>query len=391
MVQVGRAVTQGGRGLARVGIGLAQYAVIATCGLGVLTTAVAAADALAKAILTSGLKVDSWAGLNDRNGVLEGAVEGVSGIGLGLIALFCVIPAAVAWLVLTLVRSAAVLVLAGTFPILAAGLIADATRRWFWLGLRWMMALLLMTPTMAFTVVIGMKVAEGAAGAQGQQQDPVQAALSAVIAGVVLIIAACCPLALFKLFAWVDPNSVAGASVRGFFGGHISTTATAGGGVVGSSESSAAMTAQSRYEQLLDTMDAAGPWAAGIAGQASGLLDAVGAGHAGGPGLSTRGHAAGTGDADDGDSPEDRGGPAGDDEPTAISASPGQVDTDTSPGLDLPDDSGPSAGATAVPPLPRGGDHGAESSLPIGGDVTPAPGEAAIAEVGGAEAAAAAL
>ncbi|MBT8226954.1 MAG: hypothetical protein HKP61_15920, partial [Dactylosporangium sp.] len=303
-VQVGKAVAQGGRGFVRILVGLAQYVGVTVAGLAVLTTMVAASDSLALAILNTGLDVETWEGVSGRSSAAENVVNGVSGTGLGLVALLCVIPAAIGLLIEALVRNAAIVILAGTIPILAAGLIADATRRWFWTGLRWMVSLLLMTPAMALTMTIGMRFAEGAAGADGQQQGAVQSAVGMVVSGLVLIIALCCPLALFKLFAFVEPNSLSGAAVRGYFAGGGGGGGSGGGGTASSSEKGAESDSDNRFTQMLSSL---GTTAANTAATASGVLDAVGAGHPGGP----PGNSSGGGNADPPDS-DDAGTSAGD-------------------------------------------------------------------------------
>lgn len=398
-VQIGQAVMSGGRGFARIFVGLAQYVAITGGGLTVLATMVTASDSLAIGILKAGLGVDTWKGISGDNSALTNETHAVSGVGLGVIALLCIIPAALGFLLESLARSAAILVLAGTIPILAAGLVADATRRWFWTGLRWMLALLFMHPGIAFAITIGMKIAQGTAGAQGQQQGPIQATVSAAIGGLVLLVALICPLALFKLFAFVDPNSLSGAAVRGVFSGRVSATGGAGGGgSAGSSESSAESDADDRFLQTLATL--ADPFgvrgrAQTVAATASSILDTVGAGHRGGPGEPApgQGSSRGSSQTDTGDLPEpdtDTGGltPDGDigavpdpydsgGETTAVGtpdteATPVPAGPSDTPGSPAPDGDAPGA-APAPVPAPGGSTDAADSTAATGTGAPPLP------------------
>ncbi|HEY8092655.1 MAG TPA: hypothetical protein VID93_02700 [Acidimicrobiales bacterium] len=228
LVQVGKAAMSAGTGMWHLFKGLGQYLIVAAVALGVFGGFIAAANAAALGILSAGLGVDSWAGVSTANSAWQNTVNGVSGVGLGLIALFGVIPAVFSLLVIAIVREAAILVIAATIPILAAGLVAEATARWFWVALRWLMALVMLTPAVALVMSIGLRLAAGATGATGatggtQPVDPaVQAAatdpgrsiVTALVAAAVLLVAVFCPLALFKLFAFVDPATPSGQRLR---------------------------------------------------------------------------------------------------------------------------------------------------------------------------------
>ena len=214
-VQVGKAAMTGGAGLLQLFKGIAQYMVVTAAALGILTTLVSAADAAARGILAAGLHADSWQGISAANAPWQNAVHGVSGVGLGLIGLLGVLPAAIGLMVATLVREASILVIAATIPILAAGLVAEATARWFWTGLRWMFALIMLTPAVAIVLSIGFKLAASAsAGGGPASADAGQQAVTAFIGAAVLLISVFCPLALFKLFAFMDPGTASGHSLR---------------------------------------------------------------------------------------------------------------------------------------------------------------------------------
>jgi len=215
LLQVGRAAMTGGAGLAHLFKGIAQYVVISAAALGILATLVTAADAAARGILATGLNTTSWAGVSTANTPWQNAVHGVSGAGLGLIALLGVLPAAIGLMAAALVREASILVIAATIPILAAGLVAEATARWFWTGLRWMLALITLTPAVAIVLSIGFRIAASTGtGAAAASSETGQEAVTAFVGAAVLLISVFCPLALFKLFAFIDPGTPSGHALR---------------------------------------------------------------------------------------------------------------------------------------------------------------------------------
>jgi len=232
-VQLGKAAMSGGGGLLQLFKGIAQYMIVTAAALGILTTLVSAADAAARGILAAGLDADSWHGISAANAPWQNAVHGVSGAGLGLIALLGVLPAAIGLVVAALVRQASILVIAATIPILAAGLVAEATARWFWTGLRWMFALIMLTPAVAIVISIGFRLAASAsasAGAGPASSDAGQQAVTAFVGAAVLLISVFCPLALFKLFAFMDPGTPSGHSLRTSLSDFGSGSPTVAGG-----------------------------------------------------------------------------------------------------------------------------------------------------------------
>jgi len=207
-VQVGKAAISGGSGLAQLFKGIAQYMVVSVSALGILMVLVTAANAAALGIIAAGLHAGSWQGISAANTPWQNGVNGVSGAGLGLIALLGVLPAAIGLLVAALVREASILVIAATIPILAAGLVAEATARWFWTGLRWLLALIMLTPAVAIVLSLGLQLAAGAASATAATtSDTGQQAVTAFVGAGVLLVSVFCPLALFKLFAFIDPGT----------------------------------------------------------------------------------------------------------------------------------------------------------------------------------------
>jgi hypothetical protein len=131
---------------------------------------------------------------------------------LGVLSLLLVIPAAFFFMMIMFVREAALILLIATAPISAAGLLADASKIWFWKTLRWFIACLLISPTCALVLGIGIQVSKGVVSGHGDKDAA--AAGMAVVGCVIIAIGACCPLVLFRLLAFVDPSSASGAALR---------------------------------------------------------------------------------------------------------------------------------------------------------------------------------
>jgi hypothetical protein len=285
-LQLGKSVAAGGRGFGTLVVGLAQYALVTIAGLGFLSVLIAASDGLANGLLAGGAHVNSFSALSERTTLWDQAAQTAGGIAMGLVALICVIPAALGLLLESLIRHAAILVLGATMPILAAGLVFEATTRWFWTGLRWMVALLLLTPAIALVTVIGLQTAAGAVGGIGNTRGAASSVVSLAVGGVTLLVALLCPLALFKLLAFLDPNTVAGGAVRGFFSGSsspgdISGTSTAA--PVGGAESDGGESAtESRFGTTMAAATGAAGQVADSASERGGqILDTAGVGHYG--------------------------------------------------------------------------------------------------------------
>lgn len=285
LIQIARSVMTGGRGFGTLLIGLGQYLVVTAGGLGFLSVLIVAADGLAEGILSAGLGVTSWRGINDQNSAWLNSAHTVGGVGLGLTALFLVIPAAIGLLIEAMVRYAAILVLAATIPILAAGLVNESTTKWFWTGLRWVMALLLLTPATALVIVIGMRSAAAAAGADGQHSTTGSATVQLVVGGVIMLIALLCPMALFKLLAFLEPNTGAGMQMRGYLSGsgaHRGGSAAAStGDDGGDAETEQRFAAIGGGPLVTGALGAGQGMAASSSATGGSLLDSVGAGHSG--------------------------------------------------------------------------------------------------------------
>ena len=293
VVQLGIAAgRRDGKGLARAGIGLAQFAVL-TGGWVAYTVAVTAAvGGLTRSVMGSLLGVTSWNSWQpwtsfDTKQVTDAGLATV----LGLLGLLMWI-AAIGHLLVILARDAALMVLVATGPIAAAGLVNDSTRAWFWKAFRWFHAAVA-TPLLVVIVTgVGTKFAEGvAAGKAGSIEASVGTTLPAIV---LICIAVISPVALFKLLAFVDPGTASGASMRaglqatgglqGLLRGQPAAasddTAAASSGGTSAGEASADAATTSRV--------------AGVVQQAGSFLGPVGAGFAMGIGVMTRVGSVGT-------------------------------------------------------------------------------------------------
>ena len=74
----------------------------------------------------------------------------------------CVIPAAFGYLLIMLVREAALLILVATMPIAAAGALGDGTKAWMWKSIRWFVAACLTSPLLALVVGLGVQISRAA-------------------------------------------------------------------------------------------------------------------------------------------------------------------------------------------------------------------------------------
>ncbi len=194
---------RGGRGFMRLVGGPVQYGIALAMTVGMVGGFLAAADGLTNGILQYGLQSTNFQDALQHTAFADRAQDGVKAVVLGICAFIGVIPAAIGYVLEMLFREAAIYVLVATIPITAAGLLANVTANWFWKAIRWILACIAMKPVLALTLVLGVAISGGSKG------------LSGLLAGVgVLIISILVPFVLFRLFAFVDPNSDAGAAFR---------------------------------------------------------------------------------------------------------------------------------------------------------------------------------
>ncbi|WP_284740240.1 hypothetical protein [Amycolatopsis sp. RTGN1] len=194
--QIITTVLHGGRGFVRLVTGPIQYGIALALTVSVVAALLAAADGLTEAILSTGLRVGNFRDALNMTGFTDALSDEVKNVVLGLAGAFGVIPAGLGFAFEAVFREAAIYILVATIPIAAAGLLADATARWYWKVVRWALVAIVMKPALAFVLVLAVAIVGGAQG------------LSGLLAGIgVLFVALCVPLVLFKLFAFVDPDS----------------------------------------------------------------------------------------------------------------------------------------------------------------------------------------
>lgn len=313
MVQLGiAAVRRDGQTLGRLLIGLVQFGLVWAGYVGVAALLVTGVSGLTTALLRSLLDVDTMAAFDPSISVSRDLVDGAVATVLGVSSIFLLVPASVGYLLLMLVREAALIVLAATSAISAGGLLAQTSSTWFWRSLRWFLAALLVAPVAVLVLGVGVTITEGIL--TGAEETSTEAAIGMAVVGCLLILlGAICPLALFRLLAFVDPGTSSGASLRSSLaasggvmgalqkaGGGRAAVATAAagatsGGVAASGaaaqlagdraqgESTADAATSGRFSGALRALSTgtstAGRLAAGVAASASDVLSGAGVGH----------------------------------------------------------------------------------------------------------------
>jgi type IV secretion system protein TrbL len=301
---------------------------------------------------------------------------------------FIIFPAAIGYILIMLVREAALLLLTATSPIAAGGLLSDGTRAWFWKSMRWFFATLLISPLAALVLGIGVQITEGTVEGGG---DQTAAAVGMAVTGCILIlIGAICPLILFRLLAFVDPGTSSGAAMRqtfaanggvaGLLGGKAGGSGASsgsgaatqqGGGGRSAGEASADTQTASRFSSLLGGAGQAMAAGMGVAGTVGAKATAIGSDVLGAAGV---GHQApyfgpdGTGASDSGRGQINSSSSGGSNSQGGGSATPGAGAS----GDQNPDGGSPSGGSTPTPPIPAipptpGGGAGAGGGAAAGG------------------------
>ncbi|MGJ7442911.1 hypothetical protein [Aquipuribacter sp. MA13-6] len=213
LLQLGvSAARRDGGSLARVGIGFAQFAVVWGGWLTYLVALVAACGGLTRALMQSLLNVKSWSAWQPWDPIaVQDVADGTVATVLGLMGLVLWL-AALGHLLVILTRAGALIILAATTPLAAAGLLSDSGKDWFWKSLRWTHAAALSPVLMVLVLGVGVQTTTGVANGLA---DGTLAAIGSALPGVLLILIACfSPLALFKLLAFVDPGTSSGAALR---------------------------------------------------------------------------------------------------------------------------------------------------------------------------------
>src|SRR4051794_7638500 len=313
MVQLGvAAARRDGQTLGRLLIGLLQFGLVWVGYVGVAALLVTGVSGLTTALLRSLLGIDTLAAFHPSINVGRDVVDGTVATVLGVSSIFLLVPASVGYLLLMLVREAALIVLAATSAISAGGLLAQTSSAWFWRSLRWFLAALLVSPVAVLVLGVGVTITEGIV--TGAEETSTEAAVGMAVVGCLLILlSAICPLALFRVLAFVDPGTSSGVALRsslaasggvmgalgslGGAGGRAAgAAAVAGPGGVAASgaaaqlagdraqgESTADAATQGRFAGVLHGLTVgtaqAGRLAAGVAASAADVLSGAGIGH----------------------------------------------------------------------------------------------------------------
>lgn len=289
-VQLAAIALEGGVGFGDFAKRIGIWMMATTIGLTLLELLNGASSMTAKGIISTAFETDSWQGVSNSSTFGEAAVGNLAGLQLALLSILVLIPFALGFAILMLIREGSLTILAATFPILVAGLMHAKLQKWFWTGLRWFMALLFMPVVIAIGMAIGNSMAKGVSTSADEGVFG-----AALVAGVVNWLSLIAPLVLFKLFAFVDPNTAAGANFRAGGGLGKALAGAAAGGAVG-----------------------------GVAGAAAGALSGLGSG-GGGTG-SSDGADEGSGSSGGGDPVGDsNGGQGGQEMAVAAAATGGQA------------------------------------------------------------------
>jgi type IV secretion system protein TrbL len=205
-------VRRDGQSLGRLLLGAAQFGFVWVAFLGAAGGIVAASSGLTRSILQVTMGVDALAAIDWASTWPRRITSATTATVLGVTSLLLIIPGAFFEILISLVSEAALLVLVATSPITAAGLLHETTRAWWWKTLRWFIACVLIGPTSALVLGIGTGIGKGVIHGNGDQA--VAEVGTAVVGAALVIVGVCCPLALFRLLAFVDPSTPSGAAVR---------------------------------------------------------------------------------------------------------------------------------------------------------------------------------
>lgn len=212
MLQVGTAaIRRDGGSLARVAIGFVQFAVVWAGWLAYGVVLIAATSGLTRSIMQALLGVNAFSALKFGEPLEVGDItDATVATVLGMMGVFVVIAAIGHFLVL-LARAAALMVLAATTPIAAAGLVGDAGRSWFWKSLRWFHAAAFAPVVMVLVFGLANQFTTGIATGLGTDFSAVG---TSVVGVLLLLVSVVSPLALFRMLAFVDPGTSSGAAMR---------------------------------------------------------------------------------------------------------------------------------------------------------------------------------
>lgn len=291
MIQLGiAAFRRDGASLARAVIGSAQFVMVWAAWIGMAVAILAACGGLTRALLQGLLHVDAmsawqpFAGFSTKD-ITDGTIATVLGV-MGIFLVF----AAIGHALVMLTRAGALMILAATAPVSAAGLVSEVGRSWFWKSLRWFIAAAFTPVLMAMVLGVGVQMTSGVV--TGMTEDLAKAVGTAV-PGVLLILIGCfTPLALFKLLAFVDPGTSSGAAMRRGLDaqGGLSGLLRGDGGASDTSDAASTSDASGRSQAESAGEDATGSRFRSGMGSALSALGPIGAGVA--AGMQTAGNTA---------------------------------------------------------------------------------------------------
>lgn len=215
MIQIGVVlVRRDGKSLVVLLTGLAQFVVVWAGWVVYAVAVVAACGGITRALMRTLLKVDALAAWHPL-APFEVADVGQTGLAtvLGLMGLVLFLTA-IGHLCVMITRAGALIVLVAMTPTSAAGLVTEAGggRTWFWKSFRWFHAASLTPVVMVLLLGVGVQFTNGVA--LGGTEKLNEAVGTAVVGVVLILISSFCPLALFKLLAFTDPNTASGAALR---------------------------------------------------------------------------------------------------------------------------------------------------------------------------------
>ncbi len=213
MVQLGTAaVRRDGKSIGRALVGAAQFLIVWVVAIAYGAAVIVACAGLNRAFLQGLFGVDSlgaWDPWEPFTG--QDISNAVIATVLGLLGMLVWL-AGIAHLLVMLTRAGALIVLAVTTPISAAGLVSEVGRGWFWKSLRWFHAAAFAPVLMTLMMGMGIQLASGAVSGL---TDSTQAGIATALPAVVMILTSTVsPVALFKLLAFTDPGTSSGAAVR---------------------------------------------------------------------------------------------------------------------------------------------------------------------------------
>ena len=227
------AIRRDGTSLGALVVGVVQYGAVVTCWVAVCGGLILACGGLTTGLLEVLLDVEDFSGYKAGAGWPDQVGGTVAATALGMCSLVLLIPAGFGYVLIMLVREAALLVLTATMPIAAAGALGEGAKSWMWKSIRWIVAAALTAPLLALVLGVGVQITraafpDGTDGTTVDAQDKVGAAIGAgieivdqssqvgmaVVGSVIMVIACFCPMALFRLLAFVDPGTGSGASFR---------------------------------------------------------------------------------------------------------------------------------------------------------------------------------